>query len=382
EAYGLRATAKAAVTPRIQKLADEIAAGRKSERDTARALYDWVATNISYGGNCIGLGAVVPRDTDFVLDNRMGDCKDHATLLQALLSAKGIASQQALINAGNSYTLPKVPVVSMVNHVITYIPSLELYLDSTSSDTPFGMLPPVDVGKPVLLVGGPREGTRTPAKPVGGDRQRMRAMLKVHADGSISGDVDVAVEGTYAAASRAALRQVTDEQRKDMVKNYFQGLGREASGSVEWDDAKPLLPNHAYRAHFDVKDVLPVPGAFSVRAPFFSVAGVERFASQANMEVDDKFDTACTSGYTDEEYRYEFAKELKVLAVPPDVSFANEAVSYNAHYELKDNVLTVRRVLDDKTPGPVCTPAFNAKYSEAMKKVLANLKAQVMFAAQ
>lgn len=94
-AYAARALPKATVSERIQKLADDIAKGQKGPRDTARALYDWVAVNISYAGNCIGVGAVVPHDLDFILDNRMGDCKDHATLLQALLAAKGIASTQA-----------------------------------------------------------------------------------------------------------------------------------------------------------------------------------------------------------------------------------------------------------------------------------------------
>jgi len=379
DAYGVRAQPKAAVTPRIQKLADEVAAGKNTPRDIARSLYDWVSTNISYAGNCIGLGAVVPRDTDFVLDNRMGDCKDHATLLQALLTAKGVASQQALINAGSSYALPKVPVVSMVNHVITYLPSLDLYLDSTSSDTPFGMLPPVSSGKPVLLVNGYREGARTPAIPLGSNRQRMTTTLKIQGDGSITGQMDVAVEGMYAAATRAGFRNVTDEQRKELVKNYFQSIGHEASGSIEWDDAKPLLDKHRYATQFQVKDVLPVPGAFPIQPMFYTVGGVGSFAAQASGEVDEQFDTACGSGYSEEEYTYEFAKELKVLAVPPNVSLANDALSYNATYELKDNVLKVKRVLDDRTPGPTCTPEFNAKYDELMKKVLANVKAQVVY---
>ncbi|MCI4568896.1 DUF3857 domain-containing protein [Lysobacter sp. CFH 32150] len=379
DAYGLRAQPKAAVTPRIQKLADEVAAGKKEPRDIARALYDWVATNITYAGNCIGLGAVVPRDTDFVLDNRMGDCKDHATLLQALLTAKGVTSQQALINAGNSYTLPKVPVVSMVNHVITYIPSLDLYLDSTSSETPFGMLPPNSAGKPVLLVNGYREGTRTPAMPLGSNRQRMTTTLKIQADGSVTAQVDVAVEGMFASASRAGFRNVTDEQRKEMVKNYFQAIGHEASGGIEWDDAKALLDRHRYAAQFEVKDMLPVPGAFPIQPMFFSIGSVMAFAAQASDEVEGQFDTACGSGYSEEEYTYEFAKDLKVLAVPPNLSLSNDTLSYAATYELKDNVLKVRRVLDDRTPGPICTPEFNARYDAFMKKVLSNLKAQVVY---
>jgi transglutaminase-like putative cysteine protease len=379
DAYGARAQPKATVTPRIQKLADEVVAGRKEPRDVAQALYDWVATNISYAGNCIGLGAVVPRDTDFVLDNRMGDCKDHATLLQAMLTAKGVASQQALINAGNSYTLPKVPVVSMVNHVITYLPDMDLYLDSTSSSTPFGMLPPGSSGKPVLLVNGYRDGSRTPGMPLGSNRQRMVTTLKVLADGSVSGQVNVHVQGIFAAASRAGFRDVSDEQRKEMVKNYFQAMGHIGSGSIEWDDAKSLLDKHRYGAQFEVKSMLPVPGAFPVQPAFFNMGGVATFAASGADEVEGKFDTACGSGYSEEEYTYEFAKELKVLAVPPNLSLANDVLTYSATYELRDNVLKVKRVFDDRTPGPTCTPAFNATYKEFVQKVLPNLKAQVVY---
>ncbi|MDR7098708.1 transglutaminase-like putative cysteine protease [Lysobacter niabensis] len=378
-AYGERAQPKAAVTPRIQELADKVSAGQQGDREIARALYDWVATNITYAGNCIGLGAVVPRDTDFVLDNRMGDCKDHATLLQALLSAKGIASQQALINAGGSYALPKVPVVSMVNHVITYIPSMDLYLDSTSSDTPFGMLPVSSAGKPVLLVQQYRDGARTPPVPVGSNRQRMKSTLKIEANGSISGQTEVAVEGLYAALSRAGFRNVSEEQRKDMVKNYFQGTGHDASGNVGWDDPKPLLDKHAFHAQFAIKEVLAVPGAFQIRAPFFSIAGVDHFAQQGNDEVDEHFESACGSGHSEEEYTYEFAKELKVLAIPPNVSLSSDAASYEATYELEGNLLKVRRVLDDRTPGPTCSPEYNTKYAALMKQVLSNLKSQVVY---
>jgi transglutaminase-like putative cysteine protease len=52
----------------------------------------------------VSLGRVVPNDAASVLHNKFGDCKDKATLMWALLAAKGISSEQALINLGNAYT--------------------------------------------------------------------------------------------------------------------------------------------------------------------------------------------------------------------------------------------------------------------------------------
>lgn len=379
DAYGKRALPKAAVTPRIQKLADEIAAGKQQPRDVAKALYEWVSTSITYAGNCIGLGAVVPHDLDFILDNKMGDCKDHATLLQALLAAKGISSEQDLINSGNLYTLPKIPVASMVNHVFNYIPSLDVYADATAKGIPFGMLPIQSAGKPILPVGGDRKEARTPAWPLGSNRQRMSTVLKIQPDGSVTGKVKVELNGMYAIAARAGFRDVSKDTYKDVTKNFFQNMGLIASGTFTSDDPKPLLDTYSYSSEFEVKEMLPIPGAFRIAPAFFNFSSVAHFASSAAGEIDEKNDTSCVSGYSEEEYVYEFPEQVKVVAVPPDLAVAGDALDYKATYELKGNVLKVKRVFDDRTPGSTCTPAFNKAYKEFTQKVLPNLKAQVIY---
>jgi hypothetical protein len=84
------------------------------------------------------------------------DGTDQASLLQALLDRADIASTAALVNDGNTYTLPKVPTRSVLNHVIVYVPAFDLYLDPSATPTPAGRLPPALLGKPVLLL---RTGT-------------------------------------------------------------------------------------------------------------------------------------------------------------------------------------------------------------------------------
>ena len=106
-AYEARAHAKAAVTPTLQAKADELTTGITAPYDQAKTLYTWVARNIRYAGNCIGVGSVVPHDAEMVLSNRLGDCKDHTALLQALLAAKGIDSMPVLVNSGDRYKLPE-----------------------------------------------------------------------------------------------------------------------------------------------------------------------------------------------------------------------------------------------------------------------------------
>jgi transglutaminase-like putative cysteine protease len=113
-AYDSRARAKAKVTPQIKHLADEVTGNAATPRDQAKAIYDWVATNITYAPNAVGQGSVVPHDADEILANKMGDCKDHTALMKALLAAKGIASVPVLINGGLAYALPPAPSADII----------------------------------------------------------------------------------------------------------------------------------------------------------------------------------------------------------------------------------------------------------------------------
>ncbi|MGO4259183.1 DUF3857 domain-containing transglutaminase family protein [Lysobacter sp. TAB13] len=379
-AYGERALPKAAPTPRVRKLADEIAAGKKDQREVAKALYEWVSTNIQYAGNCIGLGAVVPRDQEFVLDNRIGDCKDHATLLQALLAAKNVPATQALINAGNVYQLPDIPVASSVNHVLNYLPGLDLYVDATAKGIPFGDLPIAVAGKPVLRVDQPELKAATAPFSSKRNRQRMVTDLIVQEDGSVKGKVEVELEGQPAIETRAAFRKVREKDSQQMIKKYFEAGGLSAEGSFTQDDPQALLDKHRYSAQFEVKQMLPVPGAFPVGPLFFNPMPVATFASSAQYD-DSVYESEgqCIGGRSEEIYRIEFPATMKVIAVPPDARQEWEGSSYEAKYTLKGNVLEARRVIVDASQGPVCTQAHNRGYQQFAKKVLPNLKAQLVY---
>lgn len=378
--YGIRALPKAVPTDRINQLAADIVKDKTSQKDQARALYEWVATNITYAGNCIGIGAVVPRDVAFVLDNKMGDCKDHATLLQALLTSRGIKSTQALVNAGSVYRLPRIPVVSTVNHVINYLPAFDLYVDSTSDSTPFGMLPFNDQDKPVLLVEGYKDGTKTTVPPIGSDRQHAKSTIKISPNGSASGSVEVFQSGQGAAQSRAWARKITKDVENDLVKNMLHSQGMIGSGKFEKDDPTGLTNNYHFKASMTAEKFMKLPGAgaFYIYPPL-GIASPMLGSLMSAMEPDEKVDIACHSGAIIEDYVIEIPKSVKVLSIPENMKVANDILSYTATYKLKGNVLTVKRILDDRTKGNTCPPMMVAEYKKIAGKVIDNLKEQVLY---
>src|SRR6185312_14674539 len=83
-AYEQEAVRRTTVTERVRKLADDIVQGTTEPRERAERIYRWVSKEIPFAGNCLTGGDVVPRATDLLLNMKMGDCKDHATLIPAL----------------------------------------------------------------------------------------------------------------------------------------------------------------------------------------------------------------------------------------------------------------------------------------------------------
>ena len=87
----------------------------------------------------------------------------------------------------------------------------------------------------------------------------------------------------------------------------------------------------------------------------------------------------CIGGRSEETYRIEFPKTVKVLAKPQDLKLESNGSRYEASYRLEGNVLHVHRLIEDATVGPVCSGEYNRGYSQFASKVLPNLKAQVVY---
>jgi len=196
-AYDARARPKATVTEKIKKLAEQLTGKAHTPREQAKMLYEWVATNVDYAPNAVGVGSVVPHDLDQILAKQMGDCKDNTTILQALLAAKGIASAPVLINGGNAYTLPPAPAVDIFNHIIIYIPAFNLYADSTSRYTPFGLLPLGDSDKPVVHTRDFAEISHTPATDPKANGFKVSTAMDIHSDGTADGETKIATRGFF-----------------------------------------------------------------------------------------------------------------------------------------------------------------------------------------
>jgi transglutaminase-like putative cysteine protease len=381
KAYGARALPKSAPTPRIRELANTILGGETEPRQKARKLYEWVSRNLTYGGNCIGVGAVVPRDLDVVLDNKMGDCKDHATLLQALLAAASIPSEQVLVNAGSDYELPDVPVVAMVNHVFNYLPTLNMYVDATAKDIPFGYLPRDTYAKPVIHVEAAKALAQVPAFDHTVNQQQLNMQLKIADNGSASGSMHVKVKGATAASMRTYMRELNGQQHRDFVKTTLGSFGYRARGTVEMSDVRALGDEFEYTIKFDIDNYLrstATTGALNLGPVMSTPFSVVNFADMEDRPAL-KRRQVCYGFHTAEAYEIELPAGMELLSIPDDADLKGTLVDYKATYKRTGNQLSVTRSVDDKSPGGICEPEVYAQFLKQAVPVGENLRMQVLY---
>jgi len=379
-AYEERARPMARVTKKIRDLAERLTAGVADRRKQAETLYTWVAQNIHYAGNCIGTGAVVPHDADMVLSNRLGDCKDHVALLEAMLAAKGIESTPALVNYGSSYKLPEIPAVSVFNHVINYIPELELYADSTSEYTPFGILPPGESGKPVIHTANFTGIRHTPPVNYKKTRSHMKMTLQIHEDGSADGEVRNEEEGLFSVGIRTLMARVRPNLEDNIMRAILARNGYTGTGTLIKSDPGELSDHYTYGSKFHLNNAmnLPGPGAFVLAPIFPSAAPVSAALVDLNLP-ERTVDYPCFGGIATETYTIELPENVKVIALPEDLHISNGTMTYDASYAQKGRTITVVRHFEDRTAKSVCTAQDDSKFRPFARRMLRDLRAQIVY---
>jgi transglutaminase-like putative cysteine protease len=380
EAYEERAKPKASVSDKIRRLADELTQGIAGEREQAKILYTWVSQNIHYAGNCIGTGSVVPHDADMVLDNRLGDCKDHTALLQALLAAKGIVSTPVLINSGSSYKLPDVPSVDVLNHVINYIPSLDLYADSTAEYIPFGLLPSRESGKLAVHTANFAGLRQTPPTDYKTNTLHLQMVLHVHEDGSADGETNNDETGFSASAVRALMSYIEPNMEDLVVRSILARSGFTGMGTLIKGHPRDVSEHYTYGIKYHLENVMnvPGPGAISVVDVFSSSLSIRSAVGELNTPKR-TLSYPCVGGISTEEYTLELPSTIKIIAMPKDIHLAGSSITYDSTYIRKNNVVTVTRKLEDRTPGNLCTPEDDARFRSIAGSIIKDLKSQIIY---
>jgi transglutaminase-like putative cysteine protease len=376
-AYQDKAKQKVKVTPSIQKLANDLTRGVDDKREQTRILYNWVSKNIRYVGSYIGNGGYVPHDSQTILDNKWGDCKDHVVMLESLLAARGIDSSPALINTGATYVLPKLATL-VFDHVITYVPSLDLYLDSTARFVPFGTLPVSDLDKSVVLTGLNKLG-KTPPMTAQENVAKTYMRLKIMPDGTIQGSSQTAVLGSMDFSLRNEQFSNQDLPQVEIVNRKLSEVNLTGVGEIHSSNPSDLDTPFELNAVFTLDPVSNFPGPAAMPIP----AGLAFEVITGNMYSKPKdkvnFPEDCHSFTYSNHYEIEFPTNIKITHVPDNVKYSDKGTQYNATYTLKANRLEVNREFVSAHQSMVCDDADNELDKKFFPIFQRDMRAQVIY---
>lgn len=379
QAYEVRAKDKMAVTPNVKKLAEQITKGITDRKAQARALYNWVSREIRYVAIYMGNGGIVPHAADDIIRNRYGDCKDKNTLLIALLKAKGIDASSAIINSGSAYAVPELPVFTPFNHVITYLPEWDLYVDATQELAPFGELGDHIVGKTTLLTALNKIG-KTPKLSPDNNRIITSINIKILPNGDMQGTSQTNYKGNREIAARYKYEGHVTTRAEKMVEDHLYKFRQTGSGKFQTTNVFDLDTPFTLNTEFKLDPITNFPGPGAMTVPVGLSPGNITLISFNKPKDKFYFPYECTAGYIEENTTLEFPKKTKVTNIPKSIKFQEKGTEYTSTYQkISDNKLQIKRTLKLNKPSMVCQPD-ELKYWQNMYQVIKkDLRSQIFY---
>lgn len=378
KAYEARAQDKYKVTPLVAKLANQITKGIADPKDQARALYNWVSKEIRYAAIYFGAGGVVPHYADDIIKNRYGDCKDKTTLLVALLNAKGIEASTVEISTSNSYALPKLAVFTPFNHVITYLPKWDLYVDPTAERALFGVLPYNELDKPTILTGLLKIG-RTPKPSAKENIVSSTVQMKLNASGSITGISHTDYFGAEDIRARYRYEGADSSLGEPFTQDLLARSRLTGSGTLKPTDASDLEHPFSLDTTFNLDPIANVPGPGAITAPMgLAPREIEEIAFYKSIENPTQ-PAVCRSRTIVDLQRIEFPDNTKVTRVPRSSNYKDSDVEYHSSYTQQGNTVEVRRNLVIQHASMVCSVNEIKAWNKFLGVLQKDLRGQIFY---
>ncbi|MDE1181448.1 DUF3857 and transglutaminase domain-containing protein [Paraburkholderia sp.] len=363
--------------PAVIRLAKSLTAHDSTPRAKAKTLYDWVRRSVRYVAINVGRGAVVPHRVTSILSDRYGDCKDHVALYGALLDAAGIRNEPALISNGTVYTLPDVPGYGVINHIITWLPDLQTYADSTASNVEFGFLPSTDMNRPTLLV---NSGTLAHTPATASMTRRTDLTINVTPDGSASFTYRIDATGWSAEQGRAMLRTQTPSQREDSIQAELRNANLRGSATLITNDLAATDGPLIILMKGEIESLV-VPGTAASIPALTSFAG--GFDADARYWLGERKRTqpfVCRNLELHERARIALPSNFRVLDMPESAQTQTRYLDFRSQYafDAKSNVLTLTRDGSTHFDSEVCTPEEFALMRPGMEAIGRDARAEVI----
>ncbi len=205
----------------------------KDETDPRRQieiLSAYVQREIHYKALEFGRRAIIPKTARETMRDRYGDCKDHATLLYALLRAIDIDASLALVNSSEAVT-PSLPNLDQFDHMVVHVPlaGRDIYIDTTDKNSNLTKIPPRGLGGQYALVLSDRPDLlKIPEYPVESNALQIERQVRVSGDAPMVVTEYATFSGYLASSLRGQFREIETAQLKERLQGWLADQYKDA----------------------------------------------------------------------------------------------------------------------------------------------------------
>lgn len=237
-----------------------------TDDDKIKMVYDFITENIRYSSVAFRQGAHIPQKARDVLVDKIGDCKDVATLCITMLNELGLKADYVLVNTRDEGLNKNILPAIYFNHCIVAVETSHglQYLDLTANNYPIGSMPEPDLNAFALVI---RPGSTAPQylNPPGLIARNVvsRTTATISADNVLNGTRKTTLAGSLAAALRGSLR---DQSKKEQEKMFLTGLSSNFPNakiaSLKLENLDNLEPQAGYEYNYEVPNYITDAGQF------------------------------------------------------------------------------------------------------------------------
>ena len=366
----------------IKRKTAELIAGKGTDEEKAKAIFEFVASEIRYVAIELGQGAYQPYPATDVFKYKYGDCKDKTTLLITMLREAGIEAYQVLISpAPARITDIDIPSIAQFSHVIAAVPQEDgsyVWLDPTADTCKYGDLPAGDQGRRAFVIKKEKgEFVDTPIFPSERNRITSTSELALMSDGTIKGWEQTTANGQADMYLKSIYRLIKPDKLKNFMEinmnQRYPGLMiNNVSISDLYDTDSPIemkvdfsCPDYGLKYGDIVTFPLPSEGFSDYATLVGSWNRQYDFHLGYNMEMEKFLTISIPEGY-------------KVADLPKDELVIHDLGTFTRKYEEIDPS-TIRYSVSLKITKPIIPAASYGNLKKLMETAAREDRAQIVF---
>lgn len=322
-----------------------LTANATSDIEKAKIVYKYMQDKTRYISVQVGIGGwkpIVARDVDKL---GYGDCKGLSNYTKALLDEVGVESYYTVIYGGRKIIdFDKNFSVAQGNHAILCLPNGDdyIWLECTNQTVPFGYTANFTDDRDALVVT-PEGGkiVHTNIYKTKDNSQITKAKVKLNAEGSIFGNVNIESRGTQYSFHEGIQEEILKEQKLH-YKDYWDNINNLSIVSMKFNNDKDSI--------VFTENVVITATKYNTTAGnriLFEPNMFNKFSSAPPRYKNRKLPFQIDRGFIDvDEYEITIPKELEIEALQDEIQLSNKFGEYKFSIKKKtDNTLIFYRTL-------------------------------------